>query len=154
MRIEYLIDNASKIPELARLHFEEWGYLKPEESIEERTERLRLFCGRYSVPSVVVALEKDELLGSAMLVDRDMESRPHLTPWLAGVFVKPHLRGKNIGRTLVKRIEDEAWSLGFHRLYLYSPNAEAFYEILGWKIIEKSEYLGIKVVIMSKKLPV
>ena len=152
MRIEYLIDNASKIPELARLHFKEWGYLRPKESIEDRTERLRLFCGRHSIPIVVVALENDELVGSAMLIDRDMESRPHLTPWLAGVFVKPHFRGKNIGKALIKKIEDEARSLGFHRLYLYSPNAEGFYEILGWTIIEKCEYLGINVVIMSKNL--
>jgi len=154
MRIEYLSDNASKIPELARLHFEEWGYLRPGESIEERTERLRLFCGRHSIPSVVVALENDELIGSAMLVDRDMESHLHLTPWLAGVFVRPQFRGKNIGKALVKRIEDDAHSLGIRALYLYSPSTRGFYEQLGWKVIDRCEYLGTNVVVMSKNLVV
>ena len=152
MRIEYLMDNASKIPELARLHFEEWGHLRPGESIEERTERLRLFCGRHSVPSVVVALENDDLIGSAMLAERDMESRPHLTPWLAGVFVKPQFRGKNIGKALVKRIEDHAKSLGFEVLYLYSPSTEGFYKKMNWKVIERCEYLGTHVAVMSKRL--
>jgi predicted N-acetyltransferase YhbS len=152
MRIEYLSDNPLKIPELARLHFEEWSHLRPGESLEERTERLRLFCGRHSIPCVVVALENEELVGSAMLVERDMESHPHLTPWLAGVFVKPQFRGKNIGRALVQRIEDEARSLGITSLYLYSTNTEGFYQVMGWEVIERCVYLQANVTIMSKKL--
>ena len=152
MRIEYLIDNASKVRELAKLHFDEWGYLRPKETLQGRIDRLRLCCGRNSIPSVVVALKGEELLGSAMLLDRDMESRPHLTPWLAGVFVKPLFRGKNIGEALIKRIEDEARSLGISVLYLYSLNNEGFYRLLGWETVERCVYLGVPVTVMSKKL--
>jgi predicted N-acetyltransferase YhbS len=139
MRIEYLADNALKVPELARLHFEEWSYLRPGESLEQRIERLKLCCGRNTVPTVVVALKNDELMGSAMLIERDMETHPHLSPWLAGVYVKPRYRGKDIGRTLVKRIEDEAKSLGAPALYLYSPSTEGFYNLLGWTVLERCE---------------
>ena len=92
MQIEYLADYPAHISELARLHFEEWSYLYPGESLEDRTARLRSSCGRNAIPSVVVALRDAELLGSAMLVAHDMDSRPQLTPWLAGVFVKPQCR--------------------------------------------------------------
>jgi predicted N-acetyltransferase YhbS len=154
MQIEYLADYPQHISELARLHFEEWSYLYPGESLKGRTARLRSSCGRNAIPSVVVALEDGELLGSAMLVAHDMDSRPQLTPWLAGIFVKPQCRGKGIGSALVKRIEAAARSLGASTLYLYTPHTESLYERLGWSAIERCEYRDTNVVVMSKKFAV
>src|SRR5947208_8395496 len=62
MQIEYLADYPEYISELARLHFDEWSYSYPGESLEGRTARLRSSCGRNAIPSVVVALEDGELL--------------------------------------------------------------------------------------------
>jgi len=152
MQIEYLVDYPEYISELARLHFDEWSYLYPGESLEGRIARLRSSCGRNAIPSVVVALEDGELLGSAMLVAHDMDSRPQLTPWLAGVFVKPQCRGKGTGSALVRRIEAEAHSLGVSTLYLYTPHTESLYERLGWSVTERCEYRNTNVVVMSKEL--
>ena len=55
MQIEYLVDYPEYISELARLHFDEWSYLYPGESLEGRTARLRSSCGRNAIPSVVRA---------------------------------------------------------------------------------------------------
>jgi N-acetylglutamate synthase-like GNAT family acetyltransferase len=99
-------------------------------------------------------LDDGELLGSAMLLAHDMDSRPQLTPWLAGVFVKPQCRGKGIGSALVRHIEGEARSLGVSTLYLYTPNAESLYERLDWSVTEHCEYRNTNVVVMSKKLAV
>jgi GNAT superfamily N-acetyltransferase len=150
MQIEYLADHPMLVPRLARLHFEQWGYLRPAESLKERTRRLEAACGRGGVPSVVVALEGDALLGSAMLIANDMETRPDLTPWLAGVYVVADHRGRGYGSALVERIESEASALGVERLYLYTPDATDFYSRLGWELDERCEYLGQKVAIMSK----
>jgi N-acetylglutamate synthase-like GNAT family acetyltransferase len=87
-----------------------------------------------------------------MLVAHDMDSRPQLTPWLAGVFVKPQCRGKGIGSALVRRIEAEARSLEVATLYLYTPNTESLYERLGWSVTERCEYRNTNVVVMSKEL--
>ena len=89
-----------------------------------------------------------------MLLVHDMDSRPQLTPWLAGVFVKPQFRGKGIGSALVRRIEAEGRSLGVSTLHLYTPNAESLYERLGWSLTERCEYRNTNVVVMSKKLAV
>ena len=152
MQIEYVRDHPSLIPELARLHFEQWGHLRPSESPERRLQRLEASCGRGGVPSVVVALENGALLGSAMLLEWDMDTRHDLTPWLAGVYVVAEQRRFGVGSALVTRIEQEAATIGIQRLYLWTPDMMTFYSQLGWTLQERCEYLGMKVTIMSKEL--
>jgi GNAT superfamily N-acetyltransferase len=152
MRISYLADHPRLIPELARLHFTQWAHLRPAETLEQRTRRLEACCGRGGVPSVVVALEDAALVGSAMLVANDMDTRPDLTPWLAGVYVAEDARGLGYGAALVRRIESEAAAIGVERLYLYTPDAEEFYARLGWTVDERCRYLGQRVAVMSKPI--
>ena len=152
MRIEYLADHPSLIPELALLHFRQWGYLRPAQTLEERTLRLRDACGRGGVPTVVVALEGGALCGSAMLVASDMDTRPGLAPWVAGVYVVERYRGRGYGSALVARVESEASAIGVERLHLYTPGAADFYRRLGWTADERFEYLGQRVTVMSRPI--
>jgi GNAT superfamily N-acetyltransferase len=150
MRIEYLADHEELIPELARLHFAEWGHLRPEETLEGRTRRLRDYCGRGGIPTVLVALAGPALCGSAMLIAHDMDTREDLTPWLAGVYVLPAHRHRGYGSALVAAVVHEAAAIGVERLYLYTPDAAKFYARLGWSSLGDAEYRGQHVVIMSK----
>lgn len=152
MRIEYLANHPSLVPELALLHFEQWGYLRPGQTLEERTARLQNACGRGGVPTVVVALEDGALRGSAMLIASDMDTRPDLAPWLAGVYVLAEHRARGFGSALVRRMESEASALGIRRLYLYTPSASDFYAELGWTVDERCGYLGQEVTVMSKRI--
>lgn len=152
MRIEYLADHLALLPPLAELHQEQWGYLRPDETLERRIRRLEAVTGRGGVPSALVALEGEDLVGSAMLIANDMTTRPELTPWLAGVCVVDTARGRGYGSALVARVEREAAAAGVGRLYLYTPSAADFYALLGWETDEETEYLGQSVVIMSKPL--
>jgi GNAT superfamily N-acetyltransferase len=58
------------------------------------------------------------LLGSAMLIARDMDTDPEYSPWVAGVFVSPTHRRRCIGRALSEHVLHEAARLGFATLYL------------------------------------
>jgi len=151
MQIVYLSDYDRLIPELARLHFQEWSYLRPGESLEGRTERLRRSCGK-GLPSVMVGLDDDQLCGSAMLVPNDLDACPSLTPWLAGVYVKPALRNRGIGNQLIAHVVRHARALGFHDLYLYTPGNEQLYARLGWTVLKCAVHEGTSVTIMSKPL--
>ena len=71
-----------------------------------------------------------------------------LSPWLAGVFVSPEHRQHGIGSALVRRVAEDAWMLGVHRLYLYTPSVEKFYLRLGWSVVERTGYRGVDVVVM------
>ncbi|HTA64531.1 MAG TPA: GNAT family N-acetyltransferase [Xanthomonadaceae bacterium] len=151
MHISYLADHEHLIPDLARLHFGEWSYLRPGETLEGRTERLRGCCGK-DLPTVVVGTVDDELCGSAMLVAHDLEDRRELTPWLAGVYVKPEFRGRGLAALLIERIAQQARALHFPRLYLYTPGNERMYEHLGWFALEHRIHQGTGIVVMSRPL--
>ena len=154
MRIQRLTDQEPLIRELAQLHFEEWGHFRPGETIETRTERLHGCCGIDTVPAVFVGMIGLELCGCAMLVGRDMDLHPELTPWLAGVYVKPKFRGRGYASALVAHIAGNAQAFGIPRLYLYTDGSESLYARLGWSVLERCLYKGTNVAVMSKDLSV
>ena len=152
MQIELLADRPEFIPTLAEWHFREWAYLRTGDSIANRTRLLHERSGRCELPITFVALSGAELLGSAMLIHHEMDTRPQYTPWLAGVFVAPTHRQQGVGRALTQHVIREAAARGFHRLYLFTPSAEAFFSHLGWSIVERTRYRDADVTIMSHQI--
>src|SRR4051812_27947910 len=53
-----------------------------------------------------VRFEGDRPVGTASLAHQDLDSRPDLTPWLAGVYVVPDARGRGHAEALVRQVED------------------------------------------------
>lgn len=149
MRIEYLSDHPEALAKLAEWQHAEWGYLRKGDTLEKRMERLRGFSNGDRIPLTVVALEENEVLGSASLIEHDMETRMELTPWLAGVFVGEAYRRRGIGAELVRRIMSEAGRLKVPLLYLYTVHSERFYAALGWNLHERTAYREQPVVIMT-----
>lgn len=149
MQIDYLANHQEFIPALAQWHFREWAHLRPGDSVEARISRLRECCGHREIPTVVIAFADHTLIGSAMLVAHDLDTRMDLSPWLAGVFVVPDHRRYGAGAALVQRIIDEAPGLGAERLYLYTPSAEHSYSCLGWALLEHTNYRGAEAAVMS-----
>ena len=151
MQIVYLCDHPALIPELAELNFKEWGHFKPHDTLEARTERMRQACGKGAVPTVVVAIEDSQLLGGALLIDSDLASRPDLTPWLAGVYVKAEHRGRGVASALVTRIVEEAAALGIPELYLYTDTSQPLYGRLGWDVVEDTlDDEGLAITVMKR----
>ena len=152
MKIEYLADRLEYVGALAAWHRQEWDYLRPDESVQDREAKLLAWSGHRQIPTVFIATVEHSLLGSAMLVANDMDTRVQWTPWLAGVVVAPERRRLGIGASLTEHAAREASALGFRTLYLYTFSTEGFYARLGWEPIERDAYLGEVVTIMSRSL--
>lgn len=153
--IAYLVDHPAHIPTLARWHHDQWSYLDVGVSVERRAAALARH-GKGEIPTTVIALSaaQDEtpgeiLLGSASLIAHDMDTRPDLSPWLASVYVAPAQRGQGIGSALVRRIVEEARRLDCPMIYLFTPDKEAFYTRLGWRVIDRTVYRGYPEVVMA-----
>jgi len=149
VQIEFLADRPEFIPILAEWHFREWAYLRPDDSVANRIRLLQERSGRVELPITFIASSGSEVLGSAMLIHREMDTHPHFTPWLAGVFVAPTDRGHGIGRALVEHVVREAGARDYSTVYLFTPSAQDFFSHLGWSIVEHTRYRETDVTIMS-----
>jgi predicted N-acetyltransferase YhbS len=156
VKIEYLADRQEHVATVAAWHRREWGHLRPEESLDMRAAKLRASSGHRDIPTVFIASTGSTLLGSAMLVAHDMDSRLQWSPWLAGVVVAPEHRRRGVGAALAEHAAAEARALGWPALYLYTFSTEQYYARLGWQLgwqlIERSSYFGEPVSIMSRPL--
>jgi GNAT superfamily N-acetyltransferase len=105
-----------------------------------------------SIPSSLVALDGDgdELCGSAMLLASDM-GRSDISPWFAGLYVKPAYRSRGIARLLMQRVLEEARSAGATAIYLCAEvDKLSFYSSRGWSLHEQCDWHGVPIIVMSR----
>jgi GNAT superfamily N-acetyltransferase len=100
-----------------------------------------------------VLFDDDVPVGTASLVTNDLPSRPDLTPWLAGMLVRPQFRGRRYSARLVKHVEAAA-AARVAVLWLYTWTAEPVYAGLGWERVglERDADRNIEVVLMKREL--
>ena len=152
MEIVSLADRKEFISELARLHHAEWKHLNPSLTLEGRAKAIADAAGQEGIPSIFIAVSGSQLVGSAALVRNDMDTKPELSPWLAAVYVKERFRHQGVATSLIARCEDEAVRSNASTWYLYTEFASKLYEKLGWHHMERSEYQGVTVNVMYKKI--
>jgi GNAT superfamily N-acetyltransferase len=148
VRIENLAAHPALAPVLAAWVQAEWGHLLPERTEEMLVAAFRQRTAPHVIPESFVAMAGDRPVGMASLIEDDMKTRPDLSPWLAAVYVLPEFRNRGVGSRLVQAVMAEASTLGVERLYLFTPDQEAFYRRLGWRTLERTNYRGENVVIM------
>jgi predicted N-acetyltransferase YhbS len=148
MRIDYLADHLEMAPLLAAWHYQEWRALLPEWSLAQALAELQSHTGRCRVPTTLVAVEDGLPLGSASLIEADLDGWEHLTPWLASVYVIPERRGRGLGKLLVARVIEEARALAVPTVYLFTAGQQGYYEQLGWAPLQRARHHRAEVVIM------
>ena len=99
-----------------------------------------------------VLFDGDRPVGTAGLVRDDLEARPDLTPWLAGVFVEPAFRGRGYATALIRRVETFARAASVPAMWLYTGTAEPFYARLGWRRVGMEQENGQAVALMRRRL--
>jgi GNAT superfamily N-acetyltransferase len=152
MRIDYLEAHPDFIPILSQWHHEQWSYLNPSRTVEDRIKEFKQETTGKGIPVTFVAMSENVLLGSSSIVANDMDTRMDLSPWLASVYVAPQHREQGVGSALVRRTVEEAKKLEIETFYLFTPDREKFYKRLGWTVLEVSEYRGENNVIMKLRL--
>jgi GNAT superfamily N-acetyltransferase len=149
LRLGYLADALHHAPQLARWHHAAWGALLPGWSVAAAQAELESHRAHCAIPTTILAYEDDELAGSASLLANDHERIRAWSPWLASVFVRPASRGRGIGRALVARVIADARALRVPTLYLYTTDAMAYYQALGWGACGNMTLDGADITVMS-----
>ena len=149
MQIVDLSEHPEHIPLLATWHQAEWGHLNPGSTAHARAERLRLHGAQPGIPMTFIAIEDNVLLGSASLVANDLTTHPHLSPFLASVYVAPAYRRHGIASALVRHAVLAAGQFGITTAYLITPDQQRLYARLGWTEVEQVRYRGELLTLMA-----
>jgi N-acetylglutamate synthase-like GNAT family acetyltransferase len=90
-------------------------------------------------------------VGTASLVAHDLDERPALTPWLAGVFVVPEARSRGHVMHLIRAVEDACRSAGIGTVWLHTASAERVYARAGWHTVEAIQRRGRRPVTLMRR---
>ena len=104
------------------------------------------------LPTVLVLLEDDHPVGMVAICLDDLDGRPELNPWLAGLYVEPAHRGKGHALRLMTALETLAVKSDIEKLTLYTASAAGLYEKAGWRTLETFKKKGKDFQIMRKEL--
>jgi predicted N-acetyltransferase YhbS len=152
MQIDFLANHPHYIPLLATWHHAMWGVLDPTATLQGRIARLTSHVGCPAIPTTLIAFDGATLLGSASVVENDLRSYPHLSPFLASVYVAEAYRRRGVASALVRRVMAEAQGMGLAKIYLITPDQQALYGRLGWQRLEEVHYRGETVTLMVASL--
>ncbi|MDW9374113.1 GNAT family N-acetyltransferase [Sinorhizobium meliloti] len=139
------------VPVTARWRWQ--AFFKEETSLDEML-RLEEECASNDdlMPTVLVMLDDEKPVGMIALCLDDLEGRPELNPWLAGVYVDHAHRGKGYALRLIEALEALARREGISRLSLYTSSSVGLYRKAGWAQIETFVRDGNEYSIMQKNL--
>lgn len=134
MRIDYIKNHPGHAATLAAWHHAQWSHLFADWSLADAAAELADHATRESLPTTLVLLDDDQLLGSVSVVMADApELQSHGGPWLASLYVDEQSRGMGLGSALAEAGVELAALNDVPKLFLFTPEHEEFYAGLGWE---------------------
>ena len=149
-RIVTVTDRPDLAPTVARWRVEAFFDYPGGYTVEDMTTRI--LAPPVGPKVTYVLLEDDRPVGTAGLVRADLDSRPDLTPWLAGVYVEPAFRHYGYASAPVREVEAFALAAAVSTLWLYTPSSETLYARLGWQRVGLEHDGHQNVVLMRRDL--
>lgn len=145
-----LADRSDLAATCAQWNHKEWGYLSgatEDQIIDGLQEIIHSTDGQ----AVRAALWNGELAGFVLLIHNDLDSHPHLKPWVASLLVAPEYRGRGVAKALMATIEGAAHQLGYSEVYLYTDKPD-LYRKIAWDDFEELKGDDEGMLIMNKKI--
>jgi len=145
-----LSDLPDRADEIAQWHYDEWGHLYPSDAKQEFfSDMHRCAQSRVVLPQTWLAMVDGQLAGTISVLEEDLATHRHLTPWLMNVLVAPKYRGRGIATMMVEHVKHWASTQPIERLYLYTEDQQKLYKRLGFESYEQSAIAGHPITIMT-----
>jgi len=141
MEIELLADQRDAIATLAMWYKSEWQPYYGENGPGNAEADLISRCNRDSIPIGLVAMEKDQVMGTAAL---DLDPSTHLYPSVVGLLVGERYRRKGIATSLLCSAMVLARTLGHRHLYLSTSVLSDLLVRLKWRAKGEVEFLNVQ----------
>lgn len=154
VEFEFLADRLDAIPAISRWYHDEWGHLRPDESIEHMRRQVEAHTNRDEIPFILLAVRDDDIVAVAQLKFREMaELFPDKEHWLGGVYVPAEHRAQGYGSLITERIAQMAPGYGVRTLYLQTEALDGgLYARLGWVPCARVKNRGVNVLVMERQV--
>lgn len=154
LEFRHLADVPEAVPLVASWWFDAWGPTRSCASAKALGEQLRRELSRNELPVQLIAVEEEQVVGTAVLKAHELKAQyPELKHWLGNVFVRPSERGRGVGAALVKNAEGLALRLGITKLHLATEHrSEGLYARLGYEILDRTRKGELEVTVMARNL--
>jgi len=139
MIIELISDHLEVIPTLTEWYQSEWEPYYGKDGPGDARADLESRCNREEIPAGLVAIEDNQVLGTAAL---DLDVTTNLTPSVVGLLVEPAYRRRGIATALLKATEEIARQLGLRRLYVSTTVLGDLLNRLGWEAMGAVQFLN------------
>ena len=139
MAIELISDHLEVIPTLTEWYQSEWEPYYGKNGPGNARADLESRCNRDELPIGLVAIEDNQVLGTAAL---DLDVTTNLTPSVVGLLVGPAYRRRGIATALLNTAEDLARQLGYRRLYVSTTILGDLLNQLGWEAMGAVQFLN------------
>jgi GNAT superfamily N-acetyltransferase len=121
-------------------------------SFDETLRAVHQSITAHFLPRTFILLLNGVPVGTASLAEHDLDERPDLGPWLAGVFIVPEARGQGLAAHLIATVEAACRIAGIRTLWLYTLSADRIYTRAGWCAVERPLHNGKQVTLMRRDL--
>lgn len=153
VKIDYLANQREHIPTLASwLKAENADFFAGSSLSDVARDHFESRLNTDSLPISFIALADGLAVGTIALLVESVTTHTHLSPWLGALHVRPDLRHRGIGISLVARALMKAAELGINTVYAGISSAEARYVAEGWRVRERVIYCGKPLSIISYDL--
>lgn len=121
----------------------------PQESVQQRIEKLHNHLESIDFPTTLVAYNSNELFGSVSLTHYNRLVGYPDAVWLANLFVCPQHRNCGVGSALLLTAESFAHRHGCNELFLYTRDKDVYYKDRGWLSLGSHDFSGNTKTIMK-----
>ena len=152
--IQFLADAPSHVDQLADWHHAQWHAFYSDWTHEIARAELLAHAQCKTLPTTLVLIENEVLLGSVSLLEDDaIELSAIGSAWLASLYVKPDARGRGFGAQLVNALMQHAKNISLKEIFLFTPEHKAFYQIHGLQLLQQAHVNRQQVDVMRYQIP-
>lgn len=138
------------LPIMAEWLWHQW-WKEEGRTLEETQAIYAECCQEVGAPQTLILLANNIAIATVTLARKDLDERPNLTPWLAGVFVTPARRGNGYVYHLLGAFDAACREASVKTAWLFTNTAENVYLRAGWQVVEIVDRPGkLPVTLMSR----
>jgi GNAT superfamily N-acetyltransferase len=150
VQIDWLGHHPQHVATLADWHVRAFADWVSGWQLDQARGELASHAVQRGLPTTLIALDGEQLLGSVSLLDSDPPAPDRYAPWLGSLYVRPEARRRGVGAALVAAAVAEAARLGIATLHLWTPDRAALYARLGWCALGLQRFGGVRATVMQR----